>query len=95
MKTIIFKEDIPRLKLLGVGFSETRALKKNLLLAIQELGLNVILEEEEDLEKLMQYGISGIPALMLGERILLQRQAPGVEVLKDILRGELGGSGRV
>ncbi|MBK7870651.1 MAG: thioredoxin family protein [Saprospiraceae bacterium] len=87
-----FHKEIPRLKLLGVGSSEMRALKTNLLLALQELGLNVIIEEIEEFEKLMQYDISGIPALSFDGKVLLQKQVPSVEVLKDILKLEFNHS---
>ncbi|MDX1942003.1 MAG: thioredoxin family protein [Saprospiraceae bacterium] len=80
-----FHKEIPRLKLLGVGSSETRALKTNLLLALQELGLNVVIEEIQEFEKLMQYDIIGIPALSLDGKVLLQKQVPSVESLKEML----------
>ncbi len=82
--------DIPRLKLLGIGYSETRALKTNLLLALQELGLNVILEEVEDIDKLMQYDISGIPALIFDGQVILQKQVPNVETLKGMIKKAIG-----
>lgn len=78
--------EIPRLHLLGVGSLETKALKRNVLLALQELGLNVILEEIEAFERLMEYDISGIPALAVGEDVVLEKEIPSVEALKDLLK---------
>ncbi len=77
--------EIPTLKILGVDSSRTKALKKNLLEALEQLHLKVILEEVKDVEQLMRYDISGIPALVIDEEVILQKEVPAVDTLKEIL----------
>ncbi len=76
---------LPRLKVLGVGSIKTRALKANLLAALEILRLEIPFEEVEGVNELMQYDISGIPAIVLDEDILIQKQVPSVENLVVLL----------
>lgn len=85
MNTVNDYKELPTLKLLGVGSSRTKALKENLLQALEQLHVKVILEEVEDVEQLMQYDISGIPALVMNEQVIIQKEVPTVEALKEIL----------
>lgn len=73
---------IPQLKILGVGSSDTRILKANVKEALDQLCLNAIVEEVDRLEQLMEYDISGIPALVYDGKILFQKIVPSVEELK-------------
>lgn len=77
---------LPRLKLLGVGSADTRALKANVKEALKELSLHVIVEDIERLEQLMEYDISGIPALAYEGEVLFQKIVPSVEDLKALFR---------
>lgn len=76
---------LPKLKILGVGSLKTRALKANLIAALDILRLEIPLEEVEGVDELMQYDISGIPAVIVDEDILIQKQVPTVEVLVTLL----------
>jgi hypothetical protein len=84
------EHDLPRLKLLGVGSSETLTLKANVKEALRQLSLNVIVEDVERLEQLMEYDISGIPALAYDGKILFQKIVPSVEELKVLFKLVLG-----
>lgn len=75
-----------RLKILGVGASQSKALAANVRAALAVLEAKVILEEIEEIDKLMEFDISGIPALVLNSEILLQKQVPSVEALIELLR---------
>lgn len=77
---------LPRLKLLGVGSSETRILKANVKEALHQLSLDIIVDDVERIEQLMEYDISGIPALAYGDKILFQKIVPSVEELKVIFK---------
>ena len=85
MKKINNHNELPTLKVLGVDSSRTKALKQNLHEALEQLHLEVILEEVRDVEQLMKYDISGIPALVMNEEVILQKEVPTVETLKEIL----------
>jgi len=76
---------IPRLKILGVGSLKTRALKANLLEALEAMELDLPMLEVEGVNELMQYDIIGIPAIIVDDDILIQKEVPSVEVLVEIL----------
>ncbi|MFN7116171.1 MAG: thioredoxin family protein [Saprospiraceae bacterium] len=79
----------PRLKLLGVGSADTRALKANIKEALRQLSLNIIVDDIERLEQLMEYDISGIPALAYNGKVLFQKMVPSVEDLKELFQNLL------
>lgn len=74
-----------RLELLDVGSSKGKALKANIEQALQELGLDLPILEVKDIGKLLAYGISGIPALAVDGRVVLQQSAPSTRELKVVL----------
>lgn len=80
---------VPRLKILGVGSSDTRVLKANVAEALRQLCLEIIVDDVERLEQLMEYDISGIPALAFDNQILFQKMVPSVEDLKVLFQNLL------
>lgn len=75
-----------RLKILGVGSSDTRELKANVKEALRQLAMDVVVDDVERLEQLMEYDISGIPALAYGDEILFQKMVPSVDELKMLFQ---------
>ena len=74
-----------RLELLGIGSAKNRALKANLLEALNQLDIEVVIEEVQHIDELLKYDISGIPALVVNGRVVFQRIVPSVEDLKIVL----------
>ncbi|MBX2927086.1 MAG: universal stress protein [Saprospiraceae bacterium] len=80
-----------RLELLDVGSSKGKALKANVEQALRELGLDLPIAEVKDIGQLLAYGISGIPALAVDGRVVLQQSAPSTRELKVVLSMLLSG----
>jgi hypothetical protein len=78
-----------QIKLLGIGSTQDQAFKANLMVAIESLSSEVEVIEVSNLDDLLNYGISGIPALLLDEVILFQKTVPSVEELRSTLQQEL------
>lgn len=76
----------PRLKLLGIGAAKDRALKANLEQALVSLGWEIPILEVRDINELLAYGISGIPALVVDDRVVFQQVVPSVEDLSIVLQ---------
>lgn len=74
-----------QIKLLGIGSAKDRALKANLLAALEVLELDVELLEVSNVNEILSYGISGIPALLLDDKIIFQKIVPSVEELCTVL----------
>lgn len=74
-----------KLELLGIGAAKDRELKNHLLEAIQQLGVDISIDEVREIDRLLAYGITGIPALILDGKVLFQQVVPSVDDLRMLL----------
>ena len=74
-----------QLELLGIGSAKNRALRVNLEEALRQLELEAPIQEVSSIDQLLQYDISGIPALVINGRVVFQRIVPSVEDIKIVL----------
>ncbi len=73
------------LEILDVGSNKGKALKANTVEALRALGYDMAVEEVRDVDRLLAYGISGIPALALNGRVIVQKLVPSPQELRVIL----------
>lgn len=74
------------IEILGVSESQmTNQLKANVVEALRRLGWDHQLEEVGEIDRLMQYDIIGIPALVMNGHVLIQKEIPEVEQLMEML----------
>jgi len=73
------------IKILGTGCSNCKNLEKATREAVAELKLDATVVKEEDIVKIMGYGIMRTPALVLDEKVLFYGRVPSVSELKEIL----------
>ncbi len=73
------------IKILGTGCSNCKNLEKATREAVAELNLNASVVKEEDIVKIMSYGIMRTPALVLDEKVLFYGRVPSVSELKEML----------
>lgn len=76
---------VHKLELLGIGASMDRQLKAHLLQALWQLGLDIPVEEVREIDRLLESGVSGIPALIVNGRVVVQKTVPDVEELRLVL----------
>lgn len=74
-----------RVEILDVGSNKGKALKANAEEALHELGLSIEIEEVREISQLLEYGISGIPALVIDGRVVLQKLVPSPKELRVVL----------
>lgn len=77
---------IAKLELLGIGSAKNREFKANLEEALRQLQLDIPIAEVRDINALLRYDISGIPALVVNGRVVFQRVVPSVEDIKIVLK---------
>jgi len=73
------------IKILGTGCSNCKNLEKATREAVAELNLDATVVKEEDIVKIMSYGIMRTPALVLDEKVLFYGRVPSVSELKEML----------
>ena len=74
------------IKVLGTGCSNCKNLEKTTFNAVKELNIIATIEKEEDIQKIMGYGIMRTPALVINEKVVLYGRVPGVSELKGIIQ---------
>lgn len=73
------------IKVLGTGCPKCKSLEKATRDAVTELGINANIEKEEDILKIMQYGIMHTPALVIDGKVVVSGRLPNEKELKSIL----------
>ena len=74
------------IKILGTGCSNCRSLEKATREALSQLNLDASVIKEEDIAKIMGYGIMRTPALVVNEKVLVYGRVPSVTEIKEMLK---------
>ena len=77
------------IKILGTGCSRCRSLEKYVNQAVSEMQVTATVEKEEDIVKIMEYGIMRTPGLVIDEKVILSGQLPSVKELKELIANNL------
>lgn len=80
------KSNKAQIKVLGIGSAKDRALKVNLLAALEVLDYEAEVIEISDVDEILNHGISGIPAVLLDGKIIFQKIVPSAEELSIALK---------
>ena len=73
------------IKVLGTGCPKCKALEKATREAVAELGINADIGKEEDIMKIMQYGVMHTPALVIDGKVVISGRLPSAKELKNLL----------
>lgn len=73
------------IKILGTGCTNCRNLEKATRDAVAELNLDAYIVKEEDIAKIMSYGVMRTPALVVDEKVVLYGRVPSVNEIKELL----------
>ncbi len=73
------------IKVLGTGCARCKSLEQATRSAVKEMGIEVEIEKEEDIVKIMGYGVMHTPALVINEKIALSGRVPSVAELKEVI----------
>lgn len=73
------------IKVLGTGCSSCKALYETAKQAILELGCEATLVKEEDLLKIMEYNILGLPALVIDEKVVSAGKKLSLAEVKELI----------
>lgn len=73
------------IKVLGSGCSSCNSLEKITREAVTELGIESTITKEEDIVKIMNYGVMRTPALVIDEEVVVSGRIPSIEEIKKLL----------
>ncbi len=74
-----------KIKVLGTGCPKCKTLEKATRDAVTDLGINADIEKEEDIIKIMQYGVMHTPALVIDGKVVASGRVPNEKELKKLL----------
>jgi small redox-active disulfide protein 2 len=75
------------IKVLGTGCASCQTLERRVHEAVEQAGSNASIEKIEDMQKIMQYNVMSMPALVIDGEVEVAGQAPSVKELTDLLSG--------
>ncbi|MFO7853065.1 MAG: thioredoxin family protein [Bacteroidota bacterium] len=74
------------IKILGTGCPKCKRLEKLVHETSEEMGIDVAISKEEDIMKIMEYGILHTPGLVINGTVALSGRLPGKKELTDLMR---------
>ncbi len=74
------------IKVLGTGCYRCRDLLKTAEQAVLELGIDAQIEKVQDMDKILSYGVSRTPGLVIDGKVVLSGRLPDVEEVKRLLK---------
>lgn len=73
------------IKILGTGCPNCKALEKSTREAVAILGVEAEIVKEEDIMKIMEYGIMHTPALVVNEQVVLSGRVASPNEVKKLI----------
>ena len=77
------------IKILGSGCANCKRLEKLTQEAVKDMGVDVTIEKEQDIQKIMSYGIMSTPALVIDEKLKVYGRVPDKQTIKKYIEEEL------
>lgn len=69
-----------------MGCNLSRTFMTNMQSAADALGITLEVEEVSDIQEMLNLGITAIPALQIGDEVVVSGQVPDVDDLKALLQ---------
>ncbi len=74
-----------KIKVLGTGCATCRRLEQMVRDTVSRLNIDAEVEKEEDIMKIIAYGIRRTPGLVIDEKVVLYGRLPGEKELEQLL----------
>ncbi|GAB4321404.1 MAG: thioredoxin family protein [Bacteroidales bacterium] len=73
------------IKILGTGCPKCKSLEKATRETVEKLGLDASVTKEEDIMKIMEYGVMRTPGLLVDGKVVLSGRVPSMAELEKLL----------
>jgi small redox-active disulfide protein 2 len=70
---------------LGTGCAKCKTLEKLTREVVNEMGITADISKEEDIVKIMNYGIMSTPGLVINNKVVLSGRIPSASEMKEII----------
>lgn len=71
--------------ILGTGCPKCKSLEKLTKETVAELGIDANVTKEEDIMKIMEYGVMKTPGLVINEKVVFSGRIPSQKELNELL----------
>jgi small redox-active disulfide protein 2 len=78
-----------KIKVLGTGCANCRNLEQLVRRTVDELKLDAQVEKEEDIMKIIAYGVRRTPAIVIDEKVVLYGRIPSENELISLLTTQI------
>ena len=78
-----------KIKILGTGCANCRNLEQLVRRTVDELKLDAQVEKEEDIMKIIAYGVRRTPAIVIDEKVVLYGRIPSENELISLLTTQI------
>ena len=73
------------IKILGTGCAKCKELEKTTRETANDMGLRAIITKEEDIMKIMAYGVMSTPGLVINDKVVVSGRVPSKNEIKEYL----------
>ncbi len=73
------------IKVLGTGCPKCKSLEKATREAVAELNVEAYITKEEDIVKIMSYGIMQTPGLVINDNLVISGRVPSIKEIKNFI----------
>lgn len=73
------------IKILGTGCPKCKTLEKLTRETIEKEGIDASITKEEDIMKIMAYGVMQTPGLVIDEKVVFSGRVPSTKELNELL----------
>jgi small redox-active disulfide protein 2 len=73
------------IKVLGTGCSKCKSLENTIKKLVRELKVDAVVTKEEDIIKIMEYGVMRTPGLVINGKLAFSGRVPSPVELKELL----------
>jgi small redox-active disulfide protein 2 len=73
------------IKILGPGCQKCKTLEKITREVVSEMGISAEISKEEDIVKIMSYGIMNTPGFVINGKVVFSGRVPSSKELKEIV----------
>lgn len=77
------------IKILGPGCPKCKALEKTTSEAVAQMGVEARVVKEEDIMRIMSYGVMHTPGLVIDEKVVISGRVPSLKEIKEFINQNL------